>query len=194
MKRKLSNLFILLGIILIVLSLIIFLSYKLSDIKSGNELEDIIPKIEEIINKASDKENTTSLDMQSVKLKDNDYIGILSIPKINKVLPVMNNWSYSNLKISPCRYYGSIYTSDLVIAAHNYNSHFGRLNELEYGDEVIFTNVNGDVYTYIVNSIEILDKSDTDKMINNDYDLTLYTCNITGIKRITVRCLLKSIS
>ena len=42
----------------------------------------------------------------------------------------MESWSYPKLKVAPCRYRGSAYLDDLIIAAHNYDRHFGRINTL----------------------------------------------------------------
>ena len=56
-----------------------------------------------------------------------DYIGILEIPSLQISLPVMSQWSYKNLKTAPCRYYGSAYKENMVIAGHNHRAHFGGL-------------------------------------------------------------------
>ena len=57
-------------------------------------------------------------------LGDVACIGILEIPALDLNL-VISSWSYSSLRLAPCRYSGSAYKGDLVIAAHNYQSHFG---------------------------------------------------------------------
>ena len=49
-------------------------------------------------------------------------------------------------------------------------------------------NANGIDYIYEVLEIEILKPTDVSKMIDNDFDLTLYTCTSDGLNRITVRC------
>ena len=41
---------------------------------------------------------------------------------------------------------------------------------------------------YEVLEIEILNSDDITYMIDNDFDLTLYTCTSDGKSRITVRC------
>lgn len=66
-------------------------------------------------------------EMAATEIEGEDYIGILEIPSLEIVLPVMAEWSDSNLKIAPCRYHGSAYSGDLVIAGHNYRTHFGAL-------------------------------------------------------------------
>ena len=41
--------------------------------------------------------------MTEVEIDGNLYIGYISIPALNKELPVMSTWSYPKLKIAPCR-------------------------------------------------------------------------------------------
>lgn len=116
------------------------------------------------------------------------YIGYLTVPALELELPVMSECDYSRLKISPCRYFGSTKTDNLVIAAHNYKHHFGYLGHLNQGDIVIFTDMDAKVYTYKVESVELLSPTDVDKVKNTGDDLILYTCNYSGSMRITVRC------
>ena len=103
-------------------------------------------------------------------------------------LPVLTDWSYAKLKKAPCHYYGTYYEKDFVIAAHNYESHFGRLSELQPGDIVLFTDVNGATYYYEVVLLETLQKEATKEMIASGFDLSLYTCTTGGSSRVTVRC------
>ena len=53
------------------------------------------------------------------------YIGVLQIPSLDLTLPVISDWSYPALQIAPCRYEGSAYDGGMVIAGHNFDSHFG---------------------------------------------------------------------
>lgn len=130
------------------------------------------------------------MEMPTVEVDGRDYIGVLEIPVLDLDLPVMSRWSYPNLKISPCRYTGSAYLNDMVIAAHNYTRHFGRLKELSEGETVIFTDVDGNVFTYEVALLETLMPADIEEMENSGWDLTLFTCTIGGSWRVTVRCAL----
>ena len=117
-----------------------------------------------------------------------DYIGILSIPSKNLELPIISNWSYPNLKISPCRYNGTVYADDFIIAAHNFRSHFGSLKELSLGDAVVFTDVEGNEFSYRVVDLETLQPTAIEDMKTGDWDLTLFTCTLGGASRVTVRC------
>ena len=117
-----------------------------------------------------------------------DYIGVLEISSLGLTLPVMSEWSYPRLKIAPCRYTGSAYQGNLIIAAHNYRSHFGNLKELCEGDVVHFTDMDGNVFSYEVALLEILQPTDVDEMEGGDWDLTLFTCTVGGKSRVTARC------
>ena len=115
-------------------------------------------------------------------------IGYLSLPSIERELPILAEWDYPKLKKAPCRYMGSTHTNDLIIAAHNYKRHFGLLTQLAPGNPVYFTDMDGVVTEYEVTDTELLLGTDVDKMVESDADLTLFTCTYGGKKRVTVRC------
>ena len=116
------------------------------------------------------------------------YIGVLEIQALSLSLPVISAWSYPNLKIAPCRYAGSVYLDNMVIAAHNYQSHFGKLETLSQNDEVSFTDMDGNVFAYKVAEIEALSPYAIEEMTAGDWDLTLFTCTVGGQSRMAVRC------
>ena len=127
-------------------------------------------------------------DMTEVMIDGYGYIGYLSIPSLNLELPVMSEWDYARLRISPCRYFGSTKTGNLVIAAHNYTRHFGLLSELSPGNTVYFTDMDGIVTRYTVAEVDVLAPTDVEKMTDGKYELTLFTCTYGGRSRVTVRC------
>ena len=96
--------------------------------------------------------------------------------------------SYPQLRIAPCRYYGSTKTGDLVIAAHNYSRHFGNIRNLSAGDEVYFTDMDGEITAYEVAEVDTLNPTDVEEMTDSGYALTLFTCTYGGQSRVTVRC------
>ena len=128
-------------------------------------------------------------EMPVIEIDGQKYIGVISIPAIGIDLPVNSEWSYPALRNSPCRYFGSAYTDDMVLCAHNYNWHFGKLKTLSYGDKVLFTDVSGNVFTYEVSEVEVLRPTSVEQMLDaKEWDLSLFTCTIGGATRVTVRC------
>ncbi len=133
---------------------------------------------------------TEVIEEKTIEIDGSIYIGIIWIPSLNLELPVLSNWSYSNLNYSPCRYEGTVQEGNLIIAAHNYRSHFGNIQNLNIGDQIIFTDVNGITYEYEVILSELIDGYDIESMefgSADDWDLTLFTCTLSGQSRVTVR-------
>lgn len=126
--------------------------------------------------------------MQTIQVEEESYIGVVQIPSLNLELPVNSDWSYPKLKRSPCRYAGSYLDDTLVIAGHSVRAHFRGLRQIQVGANVVFTNAVGNVILYQVVAVETLGSTEVDKLIQNDYDLTLFTCTPGGTRRVVVRC------
>ena len=75
--------------------------------------------------------------MTSVELDERYYVGLLEIPDLELTLPIQREWSDALLHYSPCVYQGTL-ADGLIIAGHNYRSHFAHLNQLAAGAEVRF--------------------------------------------------------
>ena len=129
------------------------------------------------------------MEMPVEEIEGNGYIGLLEIPALGLSLPVMSEWSYPNLKLAPCRYSGSAYTGNFTIAGHNYSTHFGPIGGLNAGDSITFTDMQGNRFAYEVQVVETLEATAVEDMVGEEWDLTLFTCDLSGESRITVRCL-----
>lgn len=128
------------------------------------------------------------MEMPTARANGYDYIGVLDLPSLGLELPVIGDWSYPDLKIAPCRYAGSAYSDDLVLAAHNYKTHFGGIRHLAPGEVLTFTDVEGNRFTYRVAGAEVLEPTAIEEMTSGEWDLTLFTCTLGGRARVTVRC------
>ncbi len=129
------------------------------------------------------------MEMPVIKIDGNYYIGVVTIPSLGLSLPVMENWSDEKLKISPCRYAGSLYQKNLVIAGHNYQRHFSGIRTLPIGSEINFTDADGNEFQYKVAASDIMNPEETDRMLEDGaWDLTLFTCNYGLGTRYAVRC------
>ena len=131
---------------------------------------------------------TEQKSMTELKVDGYSYIGYLSVPSQNLELPVMSQWDYDKLQIAPCRYSGSISEKNLVLIAHNYSSHFGNLDQLEFEDEVRFTDAEGVATCYRVVSIDVVPPASAEEVTAGDSDLALVTCTYSGKNRLVVYC------
>lgn len=124
---------------------------------------------------------------EAVTVDAQSYIGVLELPQAGLSLPVAADWSYAALQDAPCRYSGAAEDQNLVICAHNYSSHFGRLSELTAGSEAIFTDCSGNIFRYMLVEEETLAPNDIEAMTDSGYALTLFTCSWNGETRRTLR-------
>ena len=199
MKDKAANLLLFLGALLVAGALTLYYINGREERQAAEIIETLLPQlIETVDNKGRDPsaaaeeqkeqpgaENTA---MTEKVIDGNAYIGYLSIPILDLELPVLSDWSDERLKIAPCRYQGTLRGNDLVLMAHNYDRHFGRISQLQVGDLVVFRDMNGGETTYRMAAQDVLGPYETEEMTAGHYDLTLFTCTYGGKHRVTVYC------
>ena len=164
------------------------------DAKQEEESTFVVSKIEETFDEKMQngelhqEESQEEADIKAININGYNYIGIIYIPKFsNLALPVIEECSENNLKISICRYSGSIDNDNMVIAGHNYKSSFGKLSKLEIDDILYFKDMNGIVYKYKLKEKNILAPTSVKEMKEGDWDLTLFTCTYDGRARSAYR-------
>lgn len=212
MKARIGIILIALGLVLLVSALGLLLRNEQEQREAGEAVNELMPQIVEVIQQRqttlreeiaeptqSPEEDSTEphvpaatepvqKEMSVVEIDGHGYIGFVGLPTLQQELPVMADWSYPQLKVAPCRYTGSTFTDDLVLMAHNYNHHFGTLKNLQVGDLVTFTDMDGVTISYEVVARDVLAPTAIEEMTAGDYDLTLFTCTYGGKSRVTVRC------
>lgn len=200
MKRKLGVCCIILGLLLLCGALWLYLRNERENREAGSVSMEVLSQImaqlpaeptpEVLAGRLPPREfrQPETFQMTEVEIDGYAYIGFLSIPALELELPVMSSWDSARLRIAPCRYYGSVNGEDLVLMAHNYGSHFGRIGTLQTGDAVFFTDMDGITTQYQVVAQDILPPGAVEEMTAGDFALTLFTCTYGGQNRVTVYC------
>ena len=187
MPKKSGVILISLGAVLILAALLLLLYNRSEDRRAGQEAESLLEDVRSSMAANADPDPQE----EPVEEITYDYAGVIAIPDLSLELPVIDQWNYARLKVAPCRQSGAAADGDLVIAAHNYKSHFGYLDRLEPGASVIFTDMEGTVYRYAVEEIRQLepeDAEDVSSVFSSEYPLVLYTCTPGGKARVAVFC------
>lgn len=199
------------GTMMLLASLFLVFSNFRQDMESSQTASEILTELKEVIPQTTafqsppettvptvyndifqEYEVTTVPEEKTIEIDNNYYIGTILIPSLDIELPIISEWSYPNLKLSPCRYNGTIFEGNLIIASHNYRSHFGRIQELNSGDSIIITDTDGITHNYEVIQSEIIDGYNIESMefgSDDSWDLTLFTCTLSGQSRVTVRAI-----
>lgn len=184
-------------------ALLLFFYNDHEDKNAGREAESLLTEVMAAIETATPHSSITSLptaaegesevapvemELPMIEIDGQNYIGYLTIPDLKLQLPVMADWDYDRLKKAPCRQFGAVDTDDLVIAAHNYKNHFGKLGTLTVGAALTFTDMDGVVHGYKVTKLQTLPEDAVDAVQNSGHDLVLYTCTLAGTTRVAVFC------
>jgi sortase A len=185
LKKKSGYIYIAVGALLIILAAVIVNSNLKENADAGDASDEYLSGV---IAQMPGTVLNFSGDMPVVDVDGHSFIGTVQIPALGLLLPVQSEWDSKAARYAVCRYKGSVYDNDLIIAGHNYTEHFGNLNQLSTGDDVIVTDMNGRSFYYKVANIETLGAYDVDEMEAGEWDLTLFTCTIGGANRVTVRC------
>jgi len=200
MRKRLSRLFFILGLLMVAAAALLILHNVEESRLAGETAESVLRTLRSASFPASPAADTDSALLPSddapesadefvpVEIDGRYYIGILSIPSLELELPVLDECSQSGLKIAPCRYAGSVGTSDMVIAGHSYRTHFGTLPDIASGASVVLQAPSGAVCSYTVDCVEVLKPWQVEEMTCAGWDLTLFTCTATGRARFAVRC------
>lgn len=201
MKKKFGILCMVIGAVLMTLALSLFISNQKEDRRAAEAAQETLVTLVEQIEEQHEETvsgnlqlpqgnngHSLQIQMSTMEVEGNTYVGFLSLPALGMELPIMADWNYELLQLAPCLYSGTTFTNDMVLMAHNFQSHFGRINELQLGDEIIFTDVTGGRLRYEVVAKDVLASTDVEEMIEGAYDLTLFTCTYGGAERVTIRC------
>lgn len=204
MRKRAGLILTILGAVLIVSALLLIVHHQRADRLAGQEAESLLSGVESVISARATQhtaadatqvsvptepaEPTLPAELPIVLVDGYECVGYLEIPAIALRLPVMGQCDYALLEHAPCRQYGSSRSDDLVIAAHNYQTHFGRLKELTTGDIICFTDMDGIVNTYEVAQMQTIDPENVDAALNSGFPLVLYTCTTGGQTRVAVYC------
>ena len=188
------------GLLLIAAALLITVYNIRESDRAGSESEEMVVRMESLTADLPERLETEKkelvpeyvknpeMEMPTVEVNGQECVGMIEIPALGLKLPVISEWSDAKLKKAPCRYSGSAYLKNMIIAGHNYRTHFSGIKRLNPGDSVVFTDADGNVFSYEVAEIETVGGYDIEKMEAGDWDLTLFTCTNKGKARAAVRC------
>ncbi|MBQ2854714.1 MAG: sortase [Oscillospiraceae bacterium] len=208
-KKRAGSVFVVMGAVLMLSALLLYVYNTLDARRAGNEANQALDAMQAAIvqNQLSLNENseqtaygeTTSENdpadvitepekLEPVEIDGYYYIGFLSVPEFELDLPVQSMISEDRLYKSPCLQFGSPITDDAVIAGHNYKYHFLPLHNIEIGEKVTFTYMNGYTVEYSVSDVSIVHPTNIAAVQHSEHDFVMYTCTSGGSNRVAVFC------
>ena len=187
--KKVINIFLVILIIaaVVILGMIIFRFSKNNE--NNKEAIQVVAQIEEEF----EKTNNTGIQVET-EYKGYKVVGIIEIPKIDIKYPILNKTNDDAMQYAITKFSGGEINSigNFVMAGHNYldGSMFGKVKQLELGDEIKLTDLYNNTVTYEIFDIYSTDPNDT-KIINsvkeNTKEITLITCTNGHINRLITK-------
>lgn len=124
--------------------------------------------------------------MAAMSVDGVDYVGIIEMPSYGATLPVRAEWG--SVTESPCRYYGSVYDGSIEIGATTQKGQYDFYRELSIGDELVYTDMEGNRFVYGISGLRYADHADRDALGHEESDLTLFIKNIYSFNYLIVFC------
>ncbi|WP_416151644.1 class D sortase [Salipaludibacillus sp. HK11] len=160
---------------------VFIISISVYQIYNGNvEVAHALEEAQSIVKQEVDeKDDTNSIEAKELSSEDGEVIGIISIPRLEKELPIIQGTEDEQLERGVGHFTGSKYPGQgrqVVLSGHR-DTVFTGLGDLEEDDEIIIKMDYG-TYTYYLQETYIVDKDDLtviDSTIDEEI-LTLTTC------------------
>ena len=174
------------GILLILVSLGLILGTRIYEAQSRDDAAAVTARMEELL-----EPRTPGIQgegpMPALELDGRDYVCLLEVPGMNVALPVCNDWELRNQVGNPCRYWGSVYESTLILGGSRL-SQLDFCGRLDLGDEIVITDLQGRSFSFEVQSILRRDDASFEKLREGEYPLTIFTRDGFSNRSIVVHC------
>ena len=128
------------------------------------------------------KDNT----MPILSVDTADFVGILEMPRYKSALPVCADWG--SVTKYPCRFDGSIYNRTMQIGATTQKGQYDFYREICVGDTVIFTDMEGNRYTYSITNLKYEKSAEKTVLEQEESALTLFIKNVYDFEYLIISC------
>ena len=146
-----------------------------------NTLQEALPEVQNAVPEER-RDNT----MSALSVDGIDFVGLIELPQYESVLPVGAAWGRSSKY--PCRFGGSIYDGTMQIGATTQKGQYDFYRELSVGDAVVYTDAEGNRYTFSITSMCYEKHANQDTLRQKEAPLTLFIKNIYSFEYLIVFC------
>ena len=192
MKKRKISLPLVLGGCLILCSLCLVLAGQLRAHVGAGKSREVVAQLESLL-----PERTAGVpgtypyaDMPVLELGGADYVALLEVPAFGVTLPVTDSWEGRSLSRAPARFWGSAYDNTLVVGGSDDARQFGFCTGIGHGATVRLTDMTGAQFNYTVCGIDRAKHAQSEWLMDEDCDLTLFCHDVLAMEYVAVRCVL----
>lgn len=187
-KFSFKKTFVVLGAFLALTATVLMIAWRWNISVWESKSKDYVCTLKSLIPPAQNTvlEERRDNEMPVFSLEGNDFVGILEIPLYESELPVCADWG--NVSKYPCRFGGSIYNGTLKVGVTSQNGQYDFYRELSVGDDVFFTDMEGNRYSFKITSLRYEKHADINTLNKNDGELTVFIKNLYAFEYLVVSC------
>lgn len=187
-KRVIPQICVLVGIPLLIIGVLFLICWQWNIYSWTQKSETYVETLRTLIPKPQGAvlEERRDDRVPVLSIDKMDFIGILEMPRYESTLPVSSDWGH--LTKYPCRFSGSIYDRTIQIGATSQKGQYDFYREISVGDTVIFTDVEGNQYTYRVTNLRYESHADQTTLNREESDFTLFIKNVYAFEYLIVFC------
>ena len=187
-KRIISRVCVLLGVCLFIIGAVALSLWQWNIHSSVQKSETYVGTIRTLIPEpqgAVPQERSDNT-MPILSINGTDFVGILEMPRYESELPVCAEWG--RLTKHPCQFGGSVYDGTMQIGATSQKGQYEFYREISVGDTVIFTDMEGNRYTYTITNLHYEKHADKTTLNREEATLTLFIKNVYDFEYLIVFC------
>ena len=179
---------IIIGICLLASATVILALWRWNIESSEKKVQYYVSTLRELIPEPQDAvlEERRDNTMSALSVDGTDFVGIIELPKYESALPVCAKWGKASKY--PCRFNGSVYDGSMQIGATTQKGQYDFYRELSVGDTVIYTDAEGNRYTFAITSLRYEKHVDQNVLQSEEGALTLFIKNIYSFEYLIVFC------
>ncbi len=187
-KHVIPKICVLVGIALLVIGVLVLICWQWNINSSVQKSETYVKTLRNLISETqgSVPEERRDNSMSVLSIDGADFVGVIEMPRYESTLPVSSDWGH--LTKYPCRFSGSIYDRTIQIGATSQKGQYDFYREISVGDTVIFTDVEGNRYTYTVTNLQYESHADQTILNREESALTLFIKNVYAFEYLIVSC------
>ena len=179
---------IIIGICLLVSAIVTLVLWRWNISSSEKNIQNYVSTLRELIPEPQDAvlEERRDNTMSALSVDGIDFVGLIELPQYESTLPVCAAWGKASKY--PCRFDGSIYDGTLQIGATTQKGQYDFYRELSVGDSVIYTDAEGNRYTFVITSMRYEKHANEDTLQSEEGALKLFIKNIYSFEYLIVFC------
>lgn len=188
-NKHISNrIFIWVGICLLAGAAVLLILWQWNMQASQEKADAYVQTIRTLIPEPQDAvpEERRDNSMSVLSVDGTNFLGILEMPRYGSTLPVCAEWG--SVSKYPCCLSGSVYDRTMQIGATTQKGQYDFYREISVGDSLVFTDVEGNRFSYVVTDIRYEKHADQATLSCEPSALTLFVKNIYAFEYLIIYC------